>query len=199
MQKLRLLDKEKKMKRKIRKYKGGGMDAAKADFKSPAQAFTPSPGDTGGEGGNITNNNKTTNTTGSNNVTTKKKGLKIPIVGPVTLGINVIQKLIKPKIAKDYGPYTKTKTVKPPMGGGGGEGPQLCPDGTMPPCTTKPIIKPNQANKSNFLEGFKAYNKGGGVPYGPPPLRGPNPQVPPIKFSRGGGAAIRGTKFKGVF
>jgi len=41
--------------------------------------------------------------------------------------------------------------------------------------------------------------KGGGVPYGPPPLRGPNPQVPPIKFSRGGGSAIRGTKFKGVF
>ena len=36
-------------------------------------------------------------------------------------------------------------------------------------------------------------NKGGGVRYGPPPLRGPNPQVPPVKFSRGGGAAIRGT------
>ena len=85
------------------------------------------------------------------------------------------------------------------MGGGGGEGPQLCPDGTMPPCKTTPIVKPNQANKSNFLEGFKAYNKGGGVPYGPPPSRGPNSQVPPIKFSRGGGSAIRGTKFKGVF
>ena len=201
MQKLRLLDKEKEMKRKIRKYKGGGMDAAKADFKSPAQAFTPSPGDTGGEGGNVTNNNKTTNTTGSNNVTTKKKGLNIPIVGPVTLGINVLQKLIKPKTAEH--PFSantvkQTKT-KPSMGRGGGERPQLCPDGTMPPCKTKPIIKPNQANKSNFLEGFKAYNKGGGVPYGPPPLRGPNPQVPPIKFSRGGGSAIRGTKFKGVF
>ena len=42
-------------------------------------------------------------------------------------------------------------------------------------------------------------NKGGGVPYGPPPLRGPNPQVPPVKFSRGGGSALRGTKFKGIF
>jgi len=41
-------------------------------------------------------------------------------------------------------------------------------------------------------------NKGGGVPYGPPPLRGPNPQVPPVKFSRGGGAALRGLKFTGV-
>ena len=42
-------------------------------------------------------------------------------------------------------------------------------------------------------------NKGGGVRYGPPPLRGPNPQVPPVKFSRGGGSALRGTKFKGIF
>ena len=42
-------------------------------------------------------------------------------------------------------------------------------------------------------------NKGGGVRYGPPPLRGPNPQVPPVKFARGGGAAIRGTKFTGTF
>ena len=32
--------------------------------------------------------------------------------------------------------------------------------------------------------------KGGGVPYGPPPSRGPKSQVPPIKFSRGGGSAI---------
>ena len=189
-----------KKKLKVLKLKGGGADASKDDFKTPAQAFTPSPGDTGGEGGNVTNTN-TTNTTGSNNATTPKKGLKIPIVGPVTLGINLLQNIIKPKTAKH--PFSantvkQTKT-KPPMGGGGGEGPQLCPDGTMPPCKTTPIVKPNQANKSNFFENFKAYNKGGGVPYGPPPLRGPNPQVPPIKFSRGGGSAIRGTKFKGVF
>ena len=85
------------------------------------------------------------------------------------------------------------------MSGGGGEGPQLCPDGTMPPCKTTGVVKPNAPNKSNFFGDFKAYNKGGGVPYGPPPLRGPNPQVPPVKFSRGGGSAIRGTKFKGVF
>ena len=206
------------MKRKLRVLKAmGGKDASKDDFKTPSQAFTPSPGDTGGEGGNVTNTNttNTTNTTGSNNVTTKKKGLNIPIVGPVTLGINVLQKLIKPKIAKDYGPYTKTKTVKPPMGGGGGDT-QLCPDGTMPPCKTTPIVKPNQANKSNFFENFKAYNSGG-ISHGPPPKRGPNPQVPPVKMRngkmtksykmscphrpdgiRGVGAAIKGHKFIGV-
>ena len=203
------------MKRKLRVLKArGGKDASKDDFKTPTQAFTPSPGDTGGEGGNVTNTN-TTNTTGSNNVTTKNKGLKIPIVGPITLGINVLQKLIKPKTAKH--PFSantikQTKT-KPPMGGGGDRGPQLCPDGTMPPCKTTPIVKPNQPNKSNFLDNFQAYNSGG-ISYGPPPKRGPNPQVPPVKMSkgkmnkmscphrpdgiRGMGAAIRGHKFIGV-
>ena len=206
------------MKRKLRVLKArGGKDASKDDFITPAQAFTPSPGDTGGEGGNVTNTN-TTNTTGSNNVTTKKKGLNIPIVGPVTLGINVLQKLIKPKTAKHpFSANTNKQTKpKPPMGGGGGEGPQLCPDGTMPPCKTTPMVKPNQPNKSNFLNDFQAYNSGG-ISYGPPPKRGPNPQVPPIKMRngkmtksykmscphrpdgiRGVGAAIKGHKFIGV-
>ena len=42
--------------------------------------------------------------------------------------------------------------------------------------------------KDNFFN-FKAYNVGGlsgGVSYGPPPKRGPNPQVPPVKMKRGG-------------
>jgi len=195
-----------KKKLKVLKLKGGGADASKDDFKTPSSmsaVTTGNPFSDGNKGAANTSANINNNTTNnvSNNVTTPKKGLKIPIVGPVTLGINLLQNIIKPKTAKH--PFSantvkQTKT-KPPMGGGGGEGPQLCPDGTMPPCKTTPIVKPNQANKSNFLEGFKAYNKGGGVPYGPPPSRGPNSQVPPIKFSRGGGSAIRGTKFKGVF
>ena len=77
---------------------------------------------------------------------------------------------------------------------------------------TKPIdpllIKPID----NFFN-FKAYNSGG-VSRGPPPKRGPNPQVPPIKMKkgkmnsmtcphrpdgiRGMGAAIKGSKFIGV-
>ena len=64
------------------------------------------------------------------------------------------------------------------------------------------INKPSIAKaweKKYALGGSVKKLQGGGVPYGPPPLRGPNPQVPPIKFSRGGGSAIRGTKFKGVF
>ena len=63
---------------------------------------------------------------------------------------------------------------------------------------------------------FRAY-KSGGVPSGPPPLKGPNSQVPPVKLKkgkmtktykfscpsrpdgiRGMGAAIKGHKFTGV-
>ncbi len=108
------------------------------------------------------------------------------------------------------------------------DGPNLCPDGvSKPPCP--PTSKPAQAQpakpapggkpKSDFLKDFIFYpfNKGGGVPYGPPPERGPNPQVPPVKLRngnltkkykmscphrpegiRGVGKAIRGHKFTGV-
>ena len=189
------------MKRKLRVLKArGGKDASKDDFKTPAQAFTPSPGDTGGEGGNVTNTiTNTNNQKGPGRVT--KHPPNIPVIGPLTAGYNIIKNLVAGKKTHPFSANTikQTKT-KPPMGGGGGDrGPQLCPDGTMPPCKTTPIVKPNQANKSNFLNEFKTYNKGGGVPYGPPPSRGPNSQVPPIKFSRGGGVAIKGIKFKGVF
>ncbi len=79
---------------------------------------------------------------------------------------------------------------------------EKCPDGTFPPCVTTPsaatVAKTTVAPAKKFFD-FQAYNKGGGVPYGPPPKKGPNSQLPPVKLSRGGGLAIRGTKFKGVF
>jgi len=105
-----------------------------------------------------------------------------------------------------YGPFNKDEEPK-----GDNGGPQLCPDGTNPPCkvptVTKKTVTEPLVKKKQIFDNFKAYkkgkmikkNKGGGVPYGPPPLRGPNPQVPPVKFSRGGGSALKGTKFKGVF
>ena len=206
------------MKRKLRVLKArGGKDASKDDFKTPAQAFTPSPGDTGEEGGNVINTNTNTNNqTGPGRVT--KHPPNIPVIGPLTAGYNIIKNLVAGKKTHPFSANTIKQTKpKPPMGGGGGGGgPQLCPDGTMPPCKTTPINKPNQPNKSNFLDNFQAYNSGG-ISYGPPPKRGPNPQVPPIKMKngkmtktykmscphrpdgiRGVGAAIRGHKFIGV-
>tara|TARA_R110000751_G_scaffold1636_2_gene6006 strand:+ start:4803 stop:5678 length:876 start_codon:yes stop_codon:yes gene_type:complete len=112
----------------------------------------------------------------------------------------------------------------------GGDNELLCPDGTKPPCVTKQqgTAAPQQQpeKKKGFLDDFQAYKKGkmvykrmgigGGVRFGPPPLRGPNPHVPPVKLKtgskkgykyscphredgiRGVGKAIRGHKFTGV-
>ena len=107
-----------------------------------------------------------------------------------------------------YGPFQDKKDT-----GGNGDGQQLCPDGSMPPCppaaTTAPTPTSTSTStptntgwqfyptNSNYLTG-EGYDRGGGVRFGPPPTKGPNPQVPPVKFSRGGGCAIRGTKFSGV-
>ena len=53
---------------------------------------------------------------------------------------------------------------------------------------TKPIDKSLVSPKDNFFN-FVAYKVGGlsgGVSYGPPPKRGPNSQVPPVKLKKGG-------------
>ena len=121
----------------------------------------------------------------------------------------------------EAGVISKTKTTN----NKGGDGKTLFPDGTEPPCkVTTAKAQPAQpapgsSKKSDFLKDFIFYpfNKGGGVPYGPPPERGPNPQVPPVKLRngnltkkykmscphrpdgiRGVGKAIRGHKFTGV-
>ena len=104
-----------------------------------------------------------------------------------------------------YGPFQD----KPPSTG---DRDQTCPDGSMPPCPPITTTAPAPATtttpgtntgwqfypeNSDYLTG-EGYDEGGGVKFGPPPKKGPNPQVPPIKFSRGGGCAVRGTKFSGV-
>ena len=104
---------------------------------------------------------------------------------------------------KDAGLLSDTK-VTPPSNSGQDK---MCPDGTMPPCVKPSVTKmptptssTGSSSSSNFLKDFIFYPlKSGGVSSGPPPKKGPNPQVPPVKLSRGGGAAIRGTKFKGIF
>jgi hypothetical protein len=226
------------MKRKIRKLRGGGMDASKSDFNVPSTKFTPSPGDTGGEGGNVSNN-KTVRSGGSNTINTiKNKVSGLQIKGP-SIALSLAKQFVfdpitkanrlrrakgnmligdkKMPITRDY--YrTENKPLDvmskdgiqyqkdarlisdkiPLVVRGDSEAQQKCPDGTFPPCITADKINTNVVKPKNFFN-FKAYNKGGGVPYGPPPKKGPNSQVPPVKLSRGGGAAIRGTKFKGVF
>ena len=206
------------MKRKIRKFRGGG-----ADMGAPERAQERADRGYGstagvdrsavGPGSKFDQNTKTQNLN-------KNKKTNIPIIGPVTLGINMVKNFFdKPKKPKHpFSANTIKQTKKPPMPPMGGDNnrPQLCPDGTMPPC--KKTTTATQATKptNTFLQNFKAYNSGG-VSSGPPPLRGPNPQVPPVKMRngkmtnkykmscphrpdgiRGMGAAIKGHKFIGV-
>ena len=215
------------MKRKFRVLKAaGGKDASKADFNTPSsgsysKSYNPGAGGVVQHGG--TNTNITTSNTNNNTTNTNKKSGNIPIIGPVTLGINLVKKMFEPKSynkSKNLsGVVTHKKIKKPPMppiGGGGDNAPKLCPDGSMPPCkTTTPATQATKPTNT-FLQNFKAYNSGG-VSSGPPPLRGPNPQVPPVKMRngkmtnkykmscphrpdgiRGMGAAIKGHKFIGV-
>mgnify|MGYP003624719404 CR=1 FL=1 len=245
------------MKRKIRKLRGGGMDASKPDFKTPStnKSVTKSPLARGNEGATNTSKNLNTGTATSNKVQTTnikktkvpknnlstgnagKSNFSLPPIGPFSLaikGFTAVEDARRAKRAKgeyftskkkimpanrdfyrQYGRPLQTKVIP------GKKGPDddylkeagiigthkapprpkddlvRCIDGTLPPCEVK-----TKTNDKTFKpdEFFKLeMNKGGGVPYGPPPKKGPNSEVPPVKLSRGGGAAIRGTKFKGVF
>lgn len=134
-----------------------------------------------------------------------------------------IQQLATPKIDKqtakaklsgspiyDY----RMKGPKGPMTNTGGNG----DDQPLKKILKKPLElnTPKQTFSAQKFFPFRAF-KSGGVPSGPPPLKGPNSQVPPVKmrngkmtktykFScpsrpdgiRGMGAAIKGHKFIGV-
>ena len=221
------------MKRKIRKFKGGGMDAGKGsgfggspsgggegrdrDFQQRGMSkddYTKSTIQSGGENKNVTttqtkNQFKTTDVPFS-----KPFGYKSQVaasligLGPVTAIGNLAAKqnykarqkfatkeglardfyrttntALQPNspIGKDYlksAGYGKNK-ISPVIGGGNDSS-------TIE--VTKPIdpllIKP----KENFFN-FVAYKVGGlsgGVSYGPPPKKGPNPNVPPVKMKKGG-------------
>ncbi len=187
------------MKRKIRKYRGGGMDAGNKANQAKSAAM-----------GNVGADNRlasATNYSGLENrsqstkdvLTAQRKGARAAISPSTTTGNQiagavmnaiipfsgtVFKKTIDSK-AMGYG-KTKKKTVMPPPTNNGGN--DRGQNAITPIIANKPIdpllIKP----KENFFN-FVAYNVGGlsgGVRYGPPPKRGPNSQVPPVKMKRGG-------------
>ena len=68
------------------------------------------------------------------------------------------------------------------------EGQRVVQRRVIPIEATKPVDKNLISETDNFFN-FVAYKVGGlsgGIKYGPPPKRGPNSQVPPIKMKRGG-------------
>jgi len=69
-----------------------------------------------------------------------------------------------------------------------GEGQKIIQPVITPVQATKPVDTDLISPKDNFFN-FVAYKTGGlsgGVRYGPPPKRGPNSQVPPVKMKKGG-------------
>ena len=215
------------MKRKIRKFKGGG-----ADMGDPARAQERADrgyGSTAGvdrsavePGSNYANNvaaqtSQTKNQFKTTDVPFSKPfGYKSQIaasligLGPVTAIGNLAAKQnykARQKFAKKEGLYrdvykTTGKVLQPnaPAGkdylksAGFGKN-KVAPfvgndkDSIIPISTTTKPIDPNLINpKDNFFN-FVAYKVGGlsgGVKYGPPPKRGPNSQVPPVKMKKGG-------------
>jgi len=136
-------------------------------------------------------------------------GLVVPFLGT---GINLAAKQqykSRQKFAKKQGLYrdvykTTGKVLQPnaPVGkdylkaAGFGKRPEMKQDRDGPPIlppvipvsTTKPVDENLVKPKDNFFN-FVAYKVGGlsgGVRYGPPPKRGPNSQVPPVKMKKGG-------------
>src|SRR6056300_10948 len=228
------------MKRKIRKFGGGGTMGASdrgyqgggRDSKGSVSGSAPGAGgstNTGGGGSKTTKSASTKTYKGSKNIFkganrdvpfSKPFGYKSQIaaslvgLGPITTIGNFAAKqnykgrqkfATKEGLARDF--YkTENKALKPnspigknylkdagfgkrkaPVSTGGGDGNNK-PILPLPIETTKPIdpllIKP----KENFFN-FVAYKVGGlsgGVSYGPPPKKGPNSNVPPVKMKKGG-------------
>ena len=149
------------MKRKILKAKGGA-DASKADFKTPGTTASapPSMGFGNPPPGSSTNNN-----TNNNNTTTTNKTMgKIPVIGPITAGLRLVQNLMTPKQqVHPFSANTIKQTKQQTVINQNDNSPSLCPDGTYPPCKTPETQIKSPAQKSMFLSDFKAYDEGGEV------------------------------------
>ena len=253
------------MRRRVRKFQGGGMDSSKSDYKTPgsgsySRSYNPGAGGVVQHGGGGAKNNKGANTNKTVTTTKKKKvspfsvknepldtpyksnmllnlaaGFVVPGGGILMEGAQRRGYKKKQEFAREQGLYrdfyrTEKKPFQPnnPANkqymkeagygkmevprGDGGDRPQLCPDGTLPPCDTmmaskpaKPVI-PGGRNKVDPMDlGFKFKRGGlsGGKRFGPPPKKGPDPHGKcPFRPDgiRGVGAVEpgRGVKFVGV-
>ena len=218
----------------IKKSKGGGFDyEGDAYGTSPASSYSQTDtGDLGSESANVSALRKATSqgsssppskniTTGTSAINLAGKaifdvsglGYAVNTVKNIGKNIKNQQKLTEQrKVDVLGGEMLTTKGMRrpyapPPISDNGGSDP-------IQPILKKPIKPVKKTTESFSASGFfpfKAY-KSGGVRFGPPPKRGPNPLVPPVKMKTGGrgtcphrpdgikgvGKAIKGFKYIGV-
>ncbi len=191
------------MKRKFRVLKArGGKDASEKDFgtgpssKGDARSEYLSSGQyTGGPKGTKDGGNKAPPKT-----TVKKGSFQVPSPFNYTITGQVINRVSKglydAKNLKDQknvdvlgGEMLTTGPTGPKAPRGGGN--KNFTNVNQPIqaiAATKPVDQTLVSPKDNFFN-FVSYKVGGlsgGVSYGPPPKKGPNSQVPPVKMKRGG-------------
>jgi len=180
----------------------GGRDASKDNFGGGTKSSTPG----GGQGRDPSKQYQTkTNLSPQaiKNLKAQRKGARASITPSTTLtnqaiaaGMNLVVPLsgyaYKNYIderAMGFTPKTKTKSLIGDFEGRGlDKSKKIKQQKILPIEATKPIDESLVKPKDNFFN-FISYKVGGlsgGVSYGPPPKRGPNPQVPPVKLKKGG-------------
>ena len=191
------------MKRKFRVLKAkGGRDASRDDFSTGPG---PGPGDLKGPAElGVTTRGPKSNVGDKNNktppVTVNPGPFQVPSPFSYTLTGAVINKvsqsLFDKKNLKDARKndflggemLTTGKTgTKGPTGIGDNKTSAKVNQPIQAIAATKAVDQNLVSPKDNFFN-FTAYKVGGlsgGVSYGPPPKRGPNPQVPPVKLYKG--------------
>ena len=183
---------------KVKSYRGGGMDAGNKSNQAQSAAMgkagvdnqVASATDYSGLG-NRSNSTKDA-------LTAQNKGARAAISPSTTTGNRIASaamgfvlpgsgflynKAIDSK-AMGYN-KAKPKVTVPPINTGGDNNSSST---ALPVVPNKPIDPNLVLPKDNFfnLQTYKSGGLSGGVRYGPPPKRGPNSNVPPVKMKKGG-------------
>ena len=185
---------------KVKNYKGGGMDAGNKSNQAQSAAMgkagvdnqVASATDYSGLG-NRSNSTKDA-------LTAQNKGARAAISPSTTTGNRIASTamgfvlpgsgFIYNKAIDARAMGYKPKVRVPPINTSEGDSNSRT---TLPIVPNKPVDPNLVLPKDNFfnLQTYKVGGLSGGVRYGPPPKRGPNPNVPPIKMKHGSKKEIK--------
>ena len=185
---------------KVKSYRGGGMDAGNKSNQAQSAAMgkagvdnqVASATDYSGLG-NRSNSTKDA-------LTAQNKGARAAISPSTTTGNRIASTamgfvlpgsgFIYNKAIDARAMGYKPKVRVPPINTSEGDSNSRT---TLPIVPNKPVDPNLVLPKDNFfnLQTYKVGGLSGGVRYGPPPKRGPNPNVPPIKMKHGSKKEIK--------